>query len=64
MLLDIVMLSSRGFQNAERETYRNQGGIYLIAEGGYNYSGFSDKTARSFFQLVVNLLSTPSLARA
>ncbi|KAJ1452717.1 hypothetical protein M885DRAFT_526059 [Pelagophyceae sp. CCMP2097] len=40
----VVTLASRGFNREERTTFREQGGIYLVAEDGYNFSGFSDKT--------------------
>uniref|UniRef100_A0A7S1ZSV4 Uncharacterized protein n=1 Tax=Ditylum brightwellii TaxID=49249 RepID=A0A7S1ZSV4_9STRA len=40
---DLVMLSVRGFHNAERELYTNQGGIFLV-RNSYNFSAFSDKT--------------------
>ena len=46
----VVLLSSRGFKQQERQEVRRRGpnghagGIWLIDDSGYNFSGFSDKT--------------------
>mmetsp|Transcript_17121 Transcript_17121/g.59548 ORF Transcript_17121/g.59548 Transcript_17121/m.59548 type:complete len:758 (+) Transcript_17121:119-2392(+) len=40
----VVNLSSRGFTAEEREPFKGLGGMPLIADDGYNFSGFSDKT--------------------